>query len=47
MPTPFPPGIIPFRTPSETSFIIGVIIPEELGIPMSWAYWDIAAIVIP
>jgi len=42
------PPIIPSMTPSEASLIIAVTIPEDdVVIPMVWAYWDIAAMLIP
>ncbi len=53
MPPPMPPIVIdvlpimPFITPSEASFIIAVIIPEESAMPIFLAYCDIAAIVAP
>ena len=50
---PMPPIMIcvfplmPFMTPSEASFVIRVIMPEETGIPIVCAYFDMAAIAIP
>ena len=39
--------IMPSITPSEASSIIAVTTPDEFGIPMFIAYWDIAAMAIP
>ncbi len=50
MPPPMVMGVAPIFpsiTPSEASSIIAVTMPEECGIPMDIAYWDIAAMVIP
>jgi hypothetical protein len=53
IPPPIPPietelvPIIPFITPSDASLIKAVNMPEELVIPIAWAYCDIAAMDIP
>ncbi len=39
--------ILPSITPSEASSAMAVTMPDELGIPMDCAYWDMAAIAIP
>ena len=41
------PPILPFMMPSDASFIMAAIIPDELVMPMLSAYWDMAANVIP
>ena len=41
------PAIFPSITPSEASFAMAVTMPEEFGITMVFAYWDIAAMAIP
>ncbi len=39
--------ILPSMTPSEASSIMAVTTPEEEGIPMVFAYWDMAALAMP